>query len=151
MDFDKINLENIDIFQNNSNFYSIKYNNDKLEIKINNVEIPYGLENEYGKLILKMNLIDKCLVKKIKDIEELITHKFKLNIKTQLRNDSLLTCKIPTIKNKIICDIKKNNSYFNIYNLKRKDYITACIYIDKIWLYKSNYYYKWNFKFITLI
>lgn len=150
MNFNDIDFKKINITKKDNNFHTLTYDNNKFILKLNNVQVPYGLENEYGKLTLKLNISDNDIIKHIINIEEIIIKKFKLNIKSQLRNNSLLTCRIPTIKNKIICDIKKNNSYYNIYKLKRNDFIDCLIFIDKIWLYNNNYYYKWNFKEILL-
>ena len=154
MDFNNIDIDNIKI-EKQEQFYSIKYNNSKLLIKIPRLKVPFGIETEYNNLILKLDLNtneSNNLKLLITNIENKINNILNINIKSQIRSDNILICKIPKIKNKITTLIKdNNNSYFNLYNITKNQLIEGCIYIDSIWEFQNKFYYKWNYKKIIII
>jgi len=146
-----IDTNNINIEQISDNCFKITCNNQKLSIKLSKVKPPFGLDKEYNNLYLKLQLNDQNLVTYVKEIESKISNHLNQTIKSQLRNDNILTCKIPKIKNKIVCDIKDiNGSYYNIYNISKNQVISCELFIDNIWKYNDQFFYKWNYKTILI-
>ena len=146
IDVNKISLEDI-----NENSFKVLYNNQKLILSLFSINTPFGLDKEYNNLYLKMELNNKEISKLINNIETKFSDCLNQTIKTQLRNDNILNCKIPRLKNKIICEIKdKNDSYYNIYNITKNQSISCDISVDSIWKYGDKYFYKWTYKKIII-
>lgn len=146
IDVNKISLEDI-----NENSFKVLYNNQKLILSLFSINTPFGLDKEYNNLYLKMELNNKEISKLINNIETKFSDCLNQTIKTQLRNDNILNCKIPRLKNKIICEIKdKNDSYYNIYNITKNQSISCDISVDSIWKYEDKYFYKWTYKKIII-
>jgi hypothetical protein len=146
IDINKISIVNI-----NDNSFKVSYNNQKLMLSLSSINIPFGLDNEYNNLYLKMELNNQELLNIIKNIEHKFSEFLDTNIKSQLRNDNILNCKIPKLKSKIVCHIKdKEGSYYNIYNIPKNQIISCIIYVDSIWKYDNNYFYKWSYKNIII-
>ena len=51
MNFNDIDFKKININKKDNNFHTLTYDNNKFILILNNVQVPYGLENEYGKHI----------------------------------------------------------------------------------------------------
>lgn len=148
-------LENIDVNELKlikfDEFYKVNYKSDGLKIKLNNVRSLFGLENEYNNLILKLSIENVKEREKINIIHEKISSLLNKDVKNQLRDDNVLICKIPKLKNKIITETIDINGYYNIYKIPRNKYLNCEIYLDTIWKFNDRYYYKWNYKKIYVI
>lgn len=145
INLDKIELKHFD------EFYKVIYNQDCLRIKFNNIKALFGIENEYKNLILKLLIENTNDREKLNQINEKISSILNKSVKNQLREDNVLICKIPRIKNKITTEIKDKNGYYNIYNISKNQYINCELYLDTIWKFNDKYYYKWNYKKIYVI
>jgi hypothetical protein len=148
MNVSNINIEKIKFNKINNEIIQILYDGNRMEINTSLVNIPFGLEKEYSNYILKLE-IGNDLRYIIENIEKKIDEFLNIEINTQIRKKKnclpLLICKIPYKNNKIFCDaITKTNEFINIFKLKKNDILECVIYIDKIWRYKNNYYYKWK-------
>ena len=143
MNYNEINIDLITLLPNSDN-YDVKYNNNKLKFFTPIINIPFGLENEYKNLFLKMefnkNTENIKFLEIIKQIENKFNSILPCPLKSELRDD-----------HKIISVIKdKEHNYYNIYNISRNQQIIGEIYIDKIWKYNDKFYYKWNYNKINI-
>ena len=164
----KINKKKIN--NETNEFYSIYIKGNKnVELEINNVLLPFGLEEEYNNFIIKINLDNNnsqtkelketvtLLEKYIEDtIQKLNNNKdFRLVSKikkTEERFDDLLVCKIPQKNNKVKCYITDYGGYFKtIYDLGKKTRCNIVIYLDILFLKNNKIYYTWKIKEITII
>ena len=157
MYFKKINLENLEIIDNNTEFLSVKYNDNPLIIETPTMYVPFGLEKEYNNYIVKLQFsknnketID--FYNFILELEERI--KFLLqsdNLKSEIlhsnkKYDPLLKTKIVSIKNKLTVDYLINNSNGNIFDFDKKSNIQALLMVDNIFRKQDNFYFKFKLK-----
>ena len=138
----------------NALIYSIRYNDDLLIFKMNNVKVPFGLEKYYNDYILKIQLSDELVKSIVYKIEEVIykmdENKFKSQIKRSNNFEDLLTIKIANNKNEN--SIKNNdNSVSTIFDIKKNSNIDIEIYIDLIWFGKNSLVAKFKTKKITIL
>tara|TARA_A100001035_G_C27591622_1_gene412197 strand:+ start:120 stop:599 length:480 start_codon:yes stop_codon:yes gene_type:complete len=137
--FDKNKFSFIEI---NKNIYKIFYDNKPIEINIKNGMIPFGLEKEFNKYLLKIDV--NCNdISIIYYIEDLLLNIFNINkdeIKSCIRNkenhNDILICNFKNYKNKIIVNIKynnKNNYLKTIYDLNKDDICNYTINVESIW------------------
>ena len=131
----------------------IKYDSGKLKLRTPPMRIPFGLEESYGKKLLKLELTNlvsnpnmKLLYKYIKDIEK--NNQEKLDVgpaqyKSCLYHSKnfqpLLTTKIEERYGKIICDIISNEDYVlkTIYDFKKNDKVVVDLVFDRLWNFKN--------------
>ena len=147
LDIDKIELKNI-----NQNIYKISYDNNNLKFWTPKILVPFGLENEYNKYIIKLELTDnpehEHLKKLILYIEKLIKkkmnineeHQFKSIIKKRENKNDIIECRIQTIKNSVITSIEyedKENDYLKtIYDLSKFSNVKIQFEINGLWDYR---------------
>ena len=149
LDIEKINLKKV-----NENIYILLIEEKILKFWSPKVFIPFGLENEYNKNIIKLELNEKneehiYFKKIILHLENLIKKKlnienndeFKSVLQTRKNNNQFIECKIKSIKNNLITTIEfedKDNNYLkSIYDLPKQSYIKTQIEINGIWDYRT--------------
>ena len=145
----KINKKKIN--NETNEFYSIYIKGNKnVELEINNVLLPFGLEEEYNNFIIKIGLDNNnsqtkelketvtLLEKYIEDTIQKLNNNKEFTLvskikKTKEHFDDLLVCKIPQKNNKVKCYITDYGGYFKtVYDLE-----TGCnivIYLDILFL-----------------
>lgn len=150
----KLELEKLELRSINENIYQIFHDNVMLKFWSPKILIPFGLENEYGKYIIKLEIDSNNpdhlkLVKIINYIEDLIKKKlniednneFKSIIQTRKNNKQFIECKIKSMKNNIISKIEyedKDNYYLKtIYDLPNQVNVKALIEINGLWDYRN--------------
>ena len=132
----------------NKNIYKIFYDNKPIEINIKNGIIPFGLEEEFNKYLLKIE-VNSSDISIIYYIENLLLNIFNLNkdeikssIKIKENHNDLLICNFKNYNNKIIVNIKYNNNKNNylktIYDLNKDDICDYNIYVESIWYKKDS-------------
>lgn len=135
----------------NKNF--IKYKSNNLKIRTPPVKIPFGLEESYGKKILKLQLQNyqtddnmKTFYEIVRNIEtrNMIEFGVDNNIyKSALYQKGdyppLLTVKIEERYGKMMCDLQpdKDDPLKTIYNLQRNEKLILDIEFERIWDYKG--------------
>ena len=134
--------------------YSIRYDDELIIFKMNNVKVPFGLEKYYNDYILKIQLSDELVKSIVYKIEEVIykmdENKFKSQIKRSNNFEDLLTIKIANNKNEN--SIKNNdNSVSTIFDIKKNSNIDIEIYIDLIWSGKDSLVGKFKTKKIYIL
>ena len=132
-----------DLTMNNNNIY---YNNKSLILELNENIIPFGLENEYNKYLLKLeDNNSKLIIKIIEDIEKKLKNIFpNIKLKSTIRKKEgfkdLLICKLKEINNKFCSSFycKRDDRYLStIFDLKKNDKIKCKIKIGKYWKIKD--------------
>lgn len=148
LDIDKLEIRNVA-----PNINVVLHNNMTLKFWTCKLCIPFGLENEYGKKIIKLELEndneDHIQLKKIiEHIEKLVRKKmniddneFKSVIKKRKDRNDMLEVRIKVMKNNIITDIeyedKTNNYLKTIYDMPKQVYIKTQIEINGFWDYRT--------------
>ena len=156
--------------KNNNEFYNIYLKGSKnVELELNNVILPFGLEEEYNNLIVKIDLesknkttkelyetvtlLEKYIKEKISEINGNKDYSISSKIKkTKDKFNDLLVCKIPQKNNKVRCYITDYGGYYKtIYDLEKNTRCNMIIYLDLLFIKNSIIYYTWKIREITII
>lgn len=149
----KLDIDKIEFKQMTDNNYLVLYDGTNLKFWCNNLCIPFGLETEYNKKVIKLKLDEdneshQHLKKVIHHIENLIKKKlnaqdneFKSIIKKKSQTYDVLELRIKTMKNNVITDIEyqdKTNFYLKtIYDLPKQSYLKTQLEINGLWDYRT--------------
>jgi hypothetical protein len=152
LDKNKFTLKEI-----NENMYNILYDNNTLKFMGPKILIPVGLENEYGKYLIKLELekenLEHIYLKKIiLHLEKIMKEKleikdenneiFKSILQIRKNNNEFLECRIKNIKNNMVTTIEyedKDNNYLKtIYDLPKQSYVKIQFEINGLWDYRDN-------------
>ena len=132
-----------------------KYTNKSYEINVENIKIPFGIEQtNNNSIILKINLDNIDFKNYIIKIEEkLFNLQCKLDNKDYslqsqiLKNDNYedkLILKVKMFNNKILSKVYKNNIEISIYEINNRDILDiemkGNIYLSK----ENKFILKWN-------
>ena len=150
IDWNKLKLEYCD---KDSKFVNVRYNDSELTFFSPSMKLPFGLEKEYNNYYFKLEFTTKknntdiinfkLFIEKLeKTFNEFLEEDIPSQIKYNNKYDPLLICKIPNRFNKLQCIIKEKSENINIYNIEKGSYIKCLLFIDKIWKYNNNFYYK---------
>ena len=162
MKFEDIDINNITLEKSIKTSYDIRFNGCPIEFWAPELYIPFGIESKFNNYFLNLELKgDSNSIKlfqyfietfETKLIELLDIPKEMLN--SQLRytdNNSLLYTKVYEKYKKIITTVKnKDNSFVNIFDLEKDNYVNVNLIVDKLWFIKGMYYYKFKLKDIIL-
>jgi hypothetical protein len=148
----KLDSKKMELKKINDNIFKLTYDNVKVNFWSPKILLPFGLDNEYNKYLIRLELDEekiehvhfkKILLqieKNIKDKLELNSNEFKSIIKHRESNKDLIELKIKTFKNNIITKIeyedKENNYLKTIYDLPKQSYVKVLLEIDGIWDYR---------------
>ena len=150
----KLDSKKMELKKINDNIYKLTYNNVPLNFWTPKILLPFGLDNEYNKYLIRLELDEekieqehfkKILLqieKNIKDKLELDSNEFKSVIKHRELKKDLVEIKIKTFKNNIVTKIeyedKENNYLKTIYDLPKQSYVKVLLEIDGIWDYRTD-------------
>jgi len=145
----KLDIEKIYMKSMSPTFYNILHDEEFLRFWTCKLCIPFGLENEYGKIIIKLELDEKnsehvYLKKVVEHIEKLIRKKmdideaeFKSVIKKRPNKNDLLEIRLKTIKENIITKVEyedKETHYLKtIYDLPKQSFAKVQLEINGLW------------------
>ena len=149
IDVNKINLKEV-----SENIFTITHDNSTLKFWTPEILVPFGINNEYGKYLIKLEIDEDKeehihLKKLILHIENLIKkklnleehHEFKSVVKKRDKKSDIIECKLKMMKDNIITNIEYRNEDKNylktIYDLQKQTYIKAQIEINALWDYRS--------------
>lgn len=116
---------------------------------------PFGLEKSYDNYLIKLQINEDCC-KFVEDIEKKMSDYLELDeIKTQIQKSKnylpLLICKLPYRYNKFECNVTNiEGNYINPYKIEKNTKMKCVLYLDNIWKYNDNFYYRWKVKDIVL-
>lgn len=149
----KLDINKIEIEKISDNISLIYHNNVTLRFWTSKILCPFGIDNEYNKYLLKLEVNnekdeDTHLKKLILHIENLIRKKldmdeseFKSIIKKR-NNSDLIECRIKTIKNSILTIIEyedKDNNYLKtIFDIPKQSYLKVQFEINGLWDYRND-------------
>jgi len=152
----KIDINKLEFKKNNDNIYQILHDNNILKFWSPSILLPFGLDNEYDKYIIRLELNEKDknannhdhLKKIFLHIEKIVKEKlniddmeFKSIIKKRDKKDDLIECKIKTIKNSIITTIEYedvDNHYLKtIFDIPKQCHVKVLFEIYGLWDYRT--------------
>jgi uncharacterized Zn-finger protein len=154
MQLDKSNVELTEVAEN---IYKIKCSGKEIKFWTPKVYIPFGIETEYGKKILKLGFINKnnetnkeqiYFENIIKKIETIIKEKFDLDdeefksvIKHRENFGNLIETRIKFGRNCTLTTIEfqdKDANYLKtIYDMGKGVYVKVLLEINGVWNYKK--------------
>lgn len=146
----------------------IKYNSYEkghvnIVLDLPKLKIPFGIENNYNKYEIKLELDDTCKFIKplIRKIEKYIAEtkgleNFKLvsNIRENGKYNDLLTIKIPYYRNKFMSKIESKNENIYLptfYEIEKNMYASSTIHIKKFWILNNKYGLLIELKKLTIL
>ncbi len=149
----KLDINKIEFKSTTDNIQLITHDGAMLRFWSPKILAPFGIDNEYGKQLLKLELDESVMeiayFKKLMIyIESMIKKKliindneFKSVIKKREKKDDMMECRLKTMKNNILTEIEyedKDNHYLKtIYDMPKQSYIKAQIEINGIWDYRT--------------
>ena len=150
----KLDINKIELKAVAPNIYQLLHDNEQLKFWTPVLKVPFGIDNEYNKYLLRLELNDnesdqKHFKKIILHIENLIKKKinveeneFKSVIRERQNNNSLIETKIKTVK-KIITTIieyedKDNNYLKTIFDLQKQSNVKIQVEIYGVWDYRTD-------------
>lgn len=155
----KLDINKIEFKKNNENIYQLLHDNNILKFWSPPILLPFGLDNEYDKYLIRLELDEKDinnnnfnhthLKKIVLHIEKIVKEKlniddneFKSIIKKRERKDDLIECKIKTMKNNIVTTIEyqdtDNNYLKTIFDLPKQSYVKVLFEIYGLWDYRND-------------
>lgn len=163
IDYLEYNGNNLIFNEINDEITSIMYNNNgniqKLMFQTPIMRVPFGIEENYDNLTLKLEfsnykeniIMDKFFefIKTLEnDINKYLSDK-NLEFYSQLRinkYDPLISLKILKSKNQILTEFCDNDRFLIYSDIKKNNKIICNILIDNIWKSKKNYTAKFKVK-----
>jgi hypothetical protein len=164
----KLDINKIELKELTENIYQILYEGKSLKFWSPTILIPFGLEYEYNKQILKVEVDENegnkyknehiHLKKLILHIEKLIKDKINMNngnndtndaidqfksiIKKRHNRSDMIECRIKKMKNNIMTSIeyedKEHNYLKTIYDLPKQSYVKIQFEINGLFDYRNN-------------
>ena len=148
----KLDINKIELKRSTDNIYQILHNNVVLKFWTPKILVPFGLDNEYNKYLIKLELeknnaehghLNKILLtieKMIKTKMNIEDIEFKSIIKNR-ENCDLIECRVKSMKNNITTIIEyedKDNNYLKtIFDLPKHCYVKAQIEVYGLWDYRT--------------
>ena len=149
LDIDKIEFKNI-----SDNIFNIYHNKAILFFWSPKILCPFGIDNEYNKLLLKLELDEnnkehvhlknvivyiENIIKKKLNMEE---KEFKSIIKKRKDKCDIIELRIKSMKNNILTHIEyedQDKHYLKtIYDLPKQSYLKVQIEINGLWDYRTD-------------
>ena len=162
MKFEDIDINNITLEKSVKTSYDIRFNGCSIEFWTPKLYIPFGIESKFNNYFLNLELKgDSNSIKLFQYFIETFEQKLielldipKELLNSQLRytdNNSILYTKVYEKYKKIITTVKNNDdSYVNIFDLEKDNYINVNLIVDKLWFINGMYYYKFKLKDILV-
>jgi hypothetical protein len=158
----KLDINKLELKEANENIYQIYYEGKSLKFWSPSILVPFGLENEYNKQILKAELDESNenkhknahihLKKLIIYIEKIIKDKLNINndehnddfksiIKKRNNKNDMIECRIKKMKNNILTSLeyedKETNYLKTIYDLPKQSYVKIQFEINGLFDYRD--------------
>jgi uncharacterized protein (UPF0333 family) len=149
----KLDIEKLHFKPQNENISFIFHDNSVLKFWTPSILIPFGIDDEYNKKLLKLEINTELtqhihlkkiilkienMIKKKLDLEDL---EFKSILKNRPNKADLVECRLKMYKNNIVTQIEyqdKDNNYLKtIYDLEKKSNIKAEIEINGLWDFRD--------------
>lgn len=148
LDVNKIELNNI-----TEHIYQVIHDNTVLRFWSPKILTPFGVDNEYNKYIMKLELEGENnehihLKKIVLHIEKLIRSKlsiddieFKSILRERGSKNDLIECRIKSVKNIITTIVefedKENNYLKTIFDIPKQSYVKVQFEINGLWDYRT--------------
>ncbi len=137
----KLDKNNITYIKENDNFYRVLHNNEIFRFSIPVMGIPFGIDQEYGKIMCRLEFPEENKIntqyihirKILEKIEKYVCEKFNVNddeLKSVFRKKEglpdLIECRIKEIKNNVITKVtyenKSDNYLKTLFDIKEKSF-----------------------------
>jgi hypothetical protein len=164
----KLDINKLELKESTENIYQILYDGKNLKFWSPSILIPFGLEYEYNKQILKAEINEHednkyknehiHLKKLIVYIEKLVKDKLNMNndnnvndqfksiIKKRYNKNDMIECRIKKMKNNIITAIEYEDKEINylktIYDLPKQSYVKIQFEINGLFDYRNDQHEK---------
>ena len=162
MKFEDIDINNIVLEKSVKTSYDIRLNGNSIEFWTPELYVPFGIETKFNNYFLNLELkgdnnsiqlfqyfietIESKLIELLDIPKELLNSQIRYN-----DNFTILYTKVYEKYKKIITDIKnKDNSFVNIFDLEKDNYVNVNLIVDKLWFINGMYYYKFKLKNIVI-
>ena len=149
----KLDINKVELKQSTDNIYQLLHNNATLKFWSPKILVPFGINNEYNKYVIKLELESnnpehEHFKKILLSIEKIIKKKFNIEdielksvIKTRENKNELIECRIKTMKNNILTQIEyedKDKNYLKtIFDMPKQCHIKAQIEVYGLWDYRT--------------
>jgi len=154
----KLDINKLEFVKNADNIFQMFHDGQPLKFWTPKIEAPFGIDNEYNKYLLKLEIderdsnkyfsehtyfkkiilhIEKLIKKKL-DIEDI---EFKSVLKVRPNKGELLECRIKTLKKNIMTEIEfidKDTHYLKtVFDMPKNCWVTTQIELYGIWDYRD--------------
>jgi hypothetical protein len=151
----KLDVEKLECKKINKNIQQLFHDGKMLKFWSNEIMIPFGLENEYNKYFIKLELTDEnhgYLKQVINHIEKMVMEKlniepmeFKSVVRKRenehIKKKDMIECKLKTFKDKITTEIQymdEDTHYLKtIYDLPKQSNVKVLFEVYGIWDYRT--------------
>ena len=159
----KLDINKIELKRVNDNIYQILYDNNSLKFWSPKILVPFGIDNEYNKYLMKLEVdendsnkyknehihlkriimhLEKMIKEKIEiEIENKENDEFKSILKKRFNKSDMIECRIKTLKTKIITEVeyedKENNYLKTIFDIPKQSYVKVQLEINGLWDYRN--------------
>ena len=143
-----INQSDLKFMKINENIYKIMNKNSEIQILLKNITTPFGLEKEYNKYKLKLDITDDNDISVIYFLENIIKNIFKIEdeqLKSVIRKktdyNDLLICNLKTTKDSILVNINylSEKDYLKtVYDLVKGMTGDYMLCVESLWYYPDN-------------
>ena len=145
-------FKTLKIEQKTDHYFSIKNNRKNLKININSILCPFGLDEEYGNYVLKLefdetNMKHLEIIESIRTLENNLKNEFHASAKEwksllvlRENNHLFLEAKIKKFKGKLMIDttFDDDQHYLNtIYDLGTNKIVDVLLEIPTLWDYRK--------------
>lgn len=138
--------------KDNINYYKILHYNNPIIFKTTKVSAPFGIEENYGKYIYKLDCPNQNIIMMLEHLEKIVKDKYNIddnNFKSIIRRkkdnryNDIIICKFKSKNDKIIIKMQyendTNNYLKSIYEIT-KDILFRCIIeVEGLWKYNNKY------------
>ena len=147
-------LKSLKIEQTSKNYFNLKNNRKNVKFKLYKLLCPFGIDNEYGNLIVKLELEQSNskhleLINQVKDFENKLKEQFHSNdeewkslISVRENNNIFIEAKVKIIKNKLLTTLtfEDNDSNYlkTMYELGKNFYCDVILEIPTLWDFRKD-------------
>lgn len=127
--------------------YKISEDDKTVEIELDNIEIPYGIEKYMDKYYINILIKNKELIKKFKTIDKSFDEKnegYIPSLHKNKLNKYLLKTSVPIIKKSIVCKVFHNDNQISIFDINDHQKISKIyIKLNTYWTYNNKSGINW--------
>ena len=142
-----MNFKEIDLNKLNINNKIIEYDGKRgLHIRTPRMRIPFGLDDEYGKYLLKLEFSDLDSNDEMKEFYDFIVKfekkckkycgnagEYKSLIRRSRSYDPIFCPKVMERYNRLECEVIDKSNLTTIYDINKNTFVNAYLSFDRVW------------------